>query len=116
MEFNYDKYVPDGYKCRDSAESYGNILLSYLERENRNCIVFYTVDYAVYRRKNSLFIIFYSYSFVSEKLDKIDTKTVRNNVNEYIRTVKSSNMQGIRSTYLNKKLNTFHIKDIINII
>lgn len=66
--------------------------------------------------KNSLFIIFYSYSFVSEKLDKIDTKTVRNNVNEYIRTVKSSNMQGIRSTYLNKKLNTFHIKDIINII
>lgn len=115
MEFNYDKYVPDGYKCRDS-ESYGNILLSYLERENRNCIVFYTVDYAVYRRKNSLFIIFYSYSFVSENLDKIDTKTVRNNVNEYIRTVKSSNMQGIRSTYLNKKLNTFHIKDIINII
>ncbi len=102
MEFNYDKYVPDGYKCRDS-ESCGNIILSYLERENRNCIVYYTVDYAVYRRKNSLFIIFYSYSFVSEKLDKIDTKTVRNNINEYIQLVKSSNMQGIRSTYLNKK-------------
>lgn len=115
MEFNYDKYVPDGYKCRDS-ESYGNIILSYLDRENRNCIVYYTVDYVVYRRKNSLFIIFYSYSFVSEYLEKIDIKTVRNNVNEYIQLVKSSNMQRIISTYLNKKINTFHIKDIINII
>lgn len=46
MEFNYDKYVPDGYKCRD-FESYGNIILSYLDRENRNRIVYYTVDYAV---------------------------------------------------------------------
>lgn len=117
MEFNCDKNIPDGYKRRDPIpETYGSILLSYFksnERENRNKIVYYSVDYVIYRRKNSLFIIFYDYSFMSEKLD---VQIVKDGVNDYIKLIKSSNMQGIRSIYLNRKITTFHIKDIINII
>ena len=96
--------IPEGYR-RDTI---GICMLHYNDGYKQKRIYF-LAGYVMYRRKNSLFIIFNDYSYNIKFDTEPDKQRVKESIDNYVSSLKDSGI-----SILNRKFENFHVLDIIN--